>query len=205
MLSEKDPGKGWKMTGKTLIIIILVATVAGIALTAASFYLNAAPTGTTEMSGTLYINSSGELNGAGNYTATYNATLNSKDGAGSLNLTLISGSGDLLLEHYFNVTGVVAGPYNLTLSFAGETLILPWVSNTTIWKADNESYIASWGPSAPATELLGTITPQDFPGLRSTYYVMFYLTVPSQPADDIPFVVAPYVASQDSPDPPPSG
>lgn len=180
------------MSGKLLLVIILVAVLAGVALTAASIYLNSAPTGTTSMTGTLYINSSGQLNAPANYSATYNATLSSKDGTGTMNLTLISGDGDALSVHQYVVADLVASPYNLTMSINGHAIVLPWVSNSTIFKEDNESYLASWGPSAASTELAGVIAPQDFPGLQPGYYIVLHLTVPSQPSDDIPFAVATY-------------
>jgi hypothetical protein len=180
------------MSGRLLVIIIVIATVAGVALTIASFYLNAAPTGTTDMTGTLYINSGGRLDAAANYTATYNVTLSSTNGVGTLNLKLISGTNDTLVVHDYNVTALVADPYNLTMSVGGQTLTLPWINNSTQWKQNNESYFASWGPNAPASQLVGDIAPQDFPGLHPGYYVLLILTVPAQPQDDIPFMIATY-------------
>ncbi len=192
-LKTDQPSTQWtRMSGRVLIMIIVVATVAGVALTIASFYLNAAPTGTTTMMGTLYINSGGELGAPANYTATYNATLSSNNGVGTLNLTLISGTSDALTVHDYSVTALVADPYNLTMSVGGQTIRLPWVSNSTIWKQNNESYIASWGATAPSSQQVGLISPQDFPGLRLGYYLVLILTVPAQPTNDIPFMIATY-------------
>jgi len=142
------------------------------------------------MTGTLYVNSSGQLHGSGNYTATYNVTLSSNDGAGRMNLTLIAGSSDSLSVHSYNVTDLVASPYNLTMSLNGRAVALPWISNSTVWKQDNESYIASSGTEAPADQLVGAISPQVFPDLQPGWYVLLVLTVPSQPSDNIPFMVA---------------
>jgi hypothetical protein len=192
MKTDQSQTRGWKISGRTMILIIVVATVLGIVLTAASVYLNGAPTGTTSMTGTLYVNSGSQLNAPSNYTATYNATLSSNNGIGTLNLTLITGTSDALSVHDYNVTGLVANPYNLTMSLNGQNITLPWVSNSTIWKQNNESYIASWGPAAPASEVKGVIAPQDFPGLHSGYFLTLILTIPAQPQDDIPFMIATY-------------
>jgi hypothetical protein len=184
-----------RISGGLLVVIIIVAAVVGVALTVASFYLNAAPTGTTSMVGTLYVNSGGQLSAASTYTATYNVTLSSTNGVGTMNLTLISDSSDALTVHDYSVTGLVANPYNLTMSVDGQTIVLPWISNSTIWKQNNESYIASWGPAAPTAQQVGLIAPQDFPGLQPGYYLVLILTVPSQPSNNIPFMIATYAES----------
>jgi hypothetical protein len=78
------------------------------------------------------------------------------------------------------------------LSVDGQTIRLPWISNSTVWKQNNESYIASWGPTAPKGQQVGLIAPQDFPGLHASYYLALILTVPSQPSNNIPFMIATY-------------
>jgi hypothetical protein len=189
-LKPDKPSTQWtRISGRLLIIILAVATVAGVALTVASFYLNSAPTGTTSMTGTLYVNSAGQLHASANYTATYNVTLSSKNGVGTMNLTLINGTTDALTVHDFTVANLVANPYNLTMSVNGKAVALPWLSNSTVWKQNNESYIASWGPEAPANQQVGSIAPQDFPGLQPGYYLVLILTVPSQPSNNIPFMI----------------
>lgn len=192
MKTDQAATRGPRMSGRILVLIIVVAAVIGAVLTVAAFYLNAASTGTTSMSGILYVSSTGQLDGPAGYAATYNATLASTDGRGNMNLTLINGTSDVLQLHEYQVTDLVASPYNLTLSLDGRNLTLPWVSNSTVWKQYNESYIASWGPSAPSTQLAGTISPQDFSGVPTGYYVALILTVPSQPADNIPFAIGTY-------------
>jgi hypothetical protein len=187
--TEQPEPRGFRISGRVLILIIVVATIAGIALTAASFYLNAAPTKTTSMLGTLTVNSGGRLSAPASYAATYNVSLNSYEGNGTLNFTLISKGSDALTMHNFTVTNVVANAYNLNMTVSGQAVELSWINNSTIWKGNNESYFASWGPAAPTDELVGTISPADFPGLQPAYYVVLILTVPAQPADTIPFEI----------------
>lgn len=192
MKTDQQSTQWARISGRLLVIILVVAAVTGAVLTVASFYLNGAPTGTVSMTGTLYVNSGGALDASANYTAVYNATLTSKLGVGTLNLTLISGDSDALVVHDFRVTGLVADPYNMTMSIGGQTIILTWISNSTIWKQNNESYIASWGPTAPKSQQVGLIAPQDFSGLHTGYFLVLILTVPAQPQDNIPFVVSPH-------------
>jgi hypothetical protein len=172
-----------------MVIIIIAAILAGIFFTVASIYLNAAPTKTTTMTGKLFVDDLGQLNGTSQYSATYNASLASVGGVGSLNFTLLSKSTDILTVHSYAVTDLVATPYQLNMTLDGKAVSLTWINNSTLWKDQNESYIASWGPSAPATELVGIVSSQDFPGLPGNYYVFLALTIPSQPADTIPFAV----------------
>lgn len=180
---------GFRISGRVMVLIILAAIAAGIFFTVASIYLNAAPTSTTTMTGALFVDDSGQLNGSSQYSATYNASLSSVGGIGTLNLTLLSNSVDTLTVHSFKVTDVVANPFQLNMTINGNTITLSWINNSTAWKEHNESYIGSSGPNAPASEVVGVLSTQDFPGLPSGYYVFLALTVPSQPADTIPFVI----------------
>lgn len=176
------------------MIFLIVGAVAGVALTGASIYLNGAPSKTASMTGTLFVSSSGRLtsgpSGAA-YTAEYNVTLSASSGMGTMNLTLVSNTTDLLQQHDFAVSDFVVSPNNLTMVFAGNSVNLGWINNSTVLTSANGTYTGSWGPNAPASELWGSISPSDFPGIPSGYYVLLSVTVPSQPVDTIPFVLGP--------------
>jgi hypothetical protein len=181
--------KGMRISGRIMVLIIIAAILAGVFFTVASIYLNAAPTTTTSMTGTLYVDDSGQLNGTSQYVATYNVSLSSVGGTGAMNLTLLSKSADMLTVHNYTVTALVANPFQLNMTVDGKAVTLSWINNSTVWKQDNESYIGSWGPSAPADQIVGILSPQDFPGLPAGYYVILSITIPAQPPDTIPFVI----------------
>ena len=181
------------------MVMILVGAVAGVGLTVASIYINGSSSKTASMTGTLFVSSSGQLApGPSGYTATYNVTLSATSGSGTMNLTLISNSTDVLQQHEFDVSDFLVSPNNLTMTFAGSSVNLGWINNSTVLTSANGTYTGSWGPAAPANELWGSIRPDDFPGIPSGFYVLLSVTVPSQPVDTIPFVVAP-MAARDSP------
>lgn len=188
-----------RIGGGVLIIILVVGAVAGVALTVGSIYLNAAPVKTASMAGTLFISSSGQLptgRSGPAYMATYNVTLSAVSGTGTMNFTLVSNSTDLLQQHDFQVTDFIVSPNNLTMVFAGNGVNLGWINNSTVLTWTNATYTGSWGPNAPRSELWGSIKAADFPGVPSGYYVVLSVTVPSQPVDTIPFVVAPVAARE---------
>jgi hypothetical protein len=183
-----------RMSGKVFIILLVAGAIVGVALVGASIYLNAAPSGTASMTGILFISTSGSLGGPGSSqaaTATYNVTLKAVSGTGTMNLTLIGKSADLLQQHEFLLTGFSVSPNNLTMSFGGASVNLAWINNGTVWKSLNETYIAAAGPSAPRDQLRGVISPSDFPGASSTDYVVLSLSIVSQPSNNIPFEIAP--------------
>jgi hypothetical protein len=190
-----------RISGRIFLIILIIGAVAGVALTAGSIYLNAAPTGTASMTGTLFISSAGQLTSGGSgpaYVATYNVSLAAISGTGTMNLTLLSNTTDLLQQHEFQVTDFVVTPNNLTMTFSGANVNLGWINNSTVWNSLNATYTGASGPNAPANELRGSINPTDFPGVPSAYYVVLGVSIPSQPQNDIPFVVGP-VAAWESP------
>jgi hypothetical protein len=183
-----------RISGRSFLVILIIGAVAGVALTAGSIYLNASPTGTASLTGTLFVSSAGQLTSAGSaptYVATYNVSLAAIAGTGTMNLTLLSNTTDVLQQHEFQVTNFVVTPNNLTMTFLGTNVSLGWINNSTVWNSLNATYTGAWGPSAPPSELRGSISPTDFPGVPSSYYVVLGVSIPSQPQDDIPFVVVP--------------
>jgi hypothetical protein len=191
-----------RIGGGVLIIILVVGAVAGVALTVASIYINGAPVKTASMSGTLLISSSGQLPTSGSdpaYTATYNVTLAAVSGTGTMNFTLVSNSTDLLSQHGFAVSDFLVSPNNLTMVFAGNSVNLGWINNSTVLTWTNATYTGAWGQNATRSEVWGTIRAADFPGVPAGYYVVLSVTVPGQPVDTIPFVVAPVAAREQSP------
>jgi hypothetical protein len=199
-----------RISGRIFLIILIIGAIAGVALTAGSIYLNASPTGTASMTGTLFISSAGQLKSGGSgsvYVATYNVSLAAISGKGTMNLTLSSNTADVLSQHEFQVTDFVVTPNNLTMTFLGASVNLGWINTSTVWRSLNATYVGASGPNAPATELRGSISPTDFPGVPSSYYVVLSVSIPSQPQDNIPFFVAP-AAAWESPAPivvPPKG
>lgn len=184
-----------RITGRTFIIILVVGVIAGVALVGGSIYLNGAPTETASLTGTLFVSSAGTFNPADLQTyvsASYNVTLSSVSGNGTMILSILDNSTDILQQHDFAVSDFVLTPNNLTMTFVGISVNLGWINNSTVWKALNETYIGAAGPDAPASQVRGSISPTDFPGVPSGYYVILSLSITSQPTDNIPFVVAPY-------------
>ncbi len=124
-------------------------------------------------------------------------TLAAVSGSGTMNLTLLGKTTDVLYQHDFQVSNFVVSPNNLTMTFSGASVSLGWINNNTVWKSLNDTYVGASGPSAPANQMRGSISPADFPGIPSGYYVVLSLSITSQPANNIPFVVNP-IANQES-------
>ncbi|GEM_PF-3475192 len=184
-----------RITGRTFLIILVVGVIVGVALVGGSIYLNGAPTGTASLSGTLFVSSAGSFTPGdlqSYVSATYNVTLSAASGNGTMSLSILDNGTDILQQHGFVVSDFVLTPNNLTMAFSGVSVNLGWINNGTIWKALNETYIAAAGPNAPASQLRGSISPTDFPGVPSGDYVILSLSITSQPSDNIPFVVGPY-------------
>jgi hypothetical protein len=203
--------KSPKMKGMTLIVILMVAVVAAGALTVASVYINGSSTKTASLSGVLSIYVSGVYSGPDTNSASYNVTLNSKDGVGMLNLTQISGSSDLVANHNYSLSNVVVSPYNITMTVSGSNVSMGWIndsavwialnvphassgiSNSALWNDLNDSYAAASGPNAPANLTIGEFSPSVFQ-LPTSYYIFIGVTIPNQPVDNIPFAIAPVMA-----------
>jgi len=186
-----------RITGRTFLIILVIGVIAGVALVAGSIYLNGAPTGTASLTGTLFISSAGSFSPGDLQTyvaATYNVTLTAVSGNGTMNLRILDNGTDMLQHHDFPVGSFVLSPNNLTMSFSGASVNLGWINNSTVWKSLNETYVGAWGPDAPASQVRGSISPADFPGVPSGYYLVLSLSVTSQPANNIPFAVSPVLS-----------
>ena len=184
-----------RITGRTFLIILVVGVVAGVALVGGSIYLNGAPTGTASLSGTLFVSSAGSFTPGSLQTyvsATYNVTLSAVSGNGTMRLSILDNGTDIIQQNGFVVSDFVLTPNNLTMIFSGVSVNLGWINNGTVWKALNETYIGAAGPNAPASQIRGSISPTDFPGVPSGYYVVLSLSITSQPSNNIPFVVSPY-------------
>ncbi|MGD0636618.1 MAG: hypothetical protein ABSA72_01080 [Nitrososphaerales archaeon] len=193
MVSAKNKPER-RITGRTFLIILVVGVIVGVALVVGSIYLNGAPTGTASLTGTLFVSSAGSFTPGdlqSYVSATYNVTLSAVSGNGTMRLSILDNGTDILQQHGFIVSNFVLSPNNLTMVFSGVSVNLGWVNNSTVWKALNETYIGAAGPSAPASQLRGSISPNDFPGVPSGYYVILSLSITSQPSNNIPFVVGP--------------
>jgi hypothetical protein len=191
-LKPEQSGPDRRISGKTFVIILVIAVALGLILTVWAIYLNAAPSGTATLTGTLLISSTGAPatgSSGSSFTETYNVTLAAVSGSGTMNLTLLTGTSDILQQHDFAITSFLVSPNNLTMTFSGASVNLGWINNSTLWKSMNDTYIGAWGPSAPANELRGSISPADFPGVPQGYYVLLSLSITSQPTNNIPIVL----------------
>jgi len=208
-LSKKDV-KSFRVKGITVVIILIVAVVAAGALTIASVYINGSSTKTATLIGVLAVYSPGSSSDQA--AASYNVTLTSNAGVGTLVLKQISGSGDPVTDHSYAVTDVVVSAYNITMNISDSNVSMGWITTSTIWTALNasyasasgistsaiwndlnSSYVAASGPNSPANQTIGVFSHSVFQ-LPSTYYMFLGLTIPDQPVDNIPFAIAPLVA-----------
>jgi hypothetical protein len=206
------------MKGITLVILLLITVVIAGALTVASVYINASSTRTTSLMGVLVVYPSGSDSPQKTGTASYNVTVNAKDGVGVMNLTQIGGSDDVLPSHSYDLTNVLVSPYNITMDISGSNVSLGWITTSTIWTALNSSYasvsgignstlwndlnssyVAASGPSAPANSTIGQFSPSVF-RLSSDYYMFIGVTIPNQPTDNIPFFILPALAIRSMPE-----
>ncbi len=157
---------------KTLAIISVTAIlVVGLVL---AVYAFPAGGGTNEkrLAGSLFISDAGQSHGGFEYTASYNVSLNVKDGRGTMTALLDVGLGDTLTKHDYAVTDFQMTSGAIRMNVDGQAVVLPWTSDDTVWNgAYANHYIASWGSTAPAEEIRGTISPSIFLGVPSTYYV----------------------------------
>ncbi len=132
---------------------------------------------TEKLVGSLFVSDAGQSHGGFEYTATYNVTVDVTGGSGIMKLDLSVGLGDILTRHDYNVTDFEITRQQVTMMVDGEQLVLPWVSNDSIWAhAYDDHYIASWGSDAPPQEIRGTIRPSVFSGIPDTYYVELRLS-----------------------------
>jgi hypothetical protein len=190
-VKPQEQTQGRRMSGRLFIVLLVVGVAVGILLVIGSLLINSSSTTTTSMTGVLLADDSGQFNGLGGHVTTYNVTLAANGGVGSMNLTLIGNGTDIIQNHIYDVSGLTLSPYNLTMTLNGQAVNLGWISNSTVWKAYNNSYIASTGPAAPPDQLYGSISPSLFPGIKSNDYLALILTIGTQPTDNIPFVLHP--------------
>lgn len=203
--------KSPRIKGMTLIIILIVAVVAAGALTVASVYLNGSSTKTASLTGvlTVYPSASGPVSSAN--SASYNVTVNAKDGNGTLLITQISGESDLIPDHNYTLTDVLVSPYNVTMMVSGSNVSLGWITTSTLWSGLNSSYatasgvsstgywndlnssyVAASGPDTPSNVTVGEFSPSVF-HLPTSYNMFIGITIPIQPANNIPFAIAPII------------
>ena len=130
-------------------------------------------------SGSFYVNEAGSPKGDSNYTATYIANLTIMNGVGALLLVYVSGDGDQLAQHIFNVSGFCAEEDAIGLTLEGNDITFDWVLEDLMWDGNYSShFIASWGLKADPEEVRGSIFARYFPGLAEDYYVELRLQPP---------------------------
>lgn len=121
--------------------------------------------------GSFYINDCGEPHGGFEYCAGFYATLDLEAFIGTLRLDFLIGLGDKLTQHVFDVELVEYTPEKIELTMEGEPLILEWIEEDNVWNKWHGHYIASFNVGLPHRDGIGTIHPDMFPGIVSTYYV----------------------------------
>jgi hypothetical protein len=177
MVPAKTVSGSWLLVLSVGAIIISVAFI-GVA------YVALSPKEGGTMFGTLFVNEGGYSNATASATASYNATLTATNGNGSILLTFLSGT-DLVQNHLLTMANYTISVNQISMTLGGHTVILPWEDNDTVWAGlYNNNYIASWGPSAPAYEVRGQVTPAVF-GLPANAYVEFrFQAAGGEPSDD---------------------
>ena len=197
------------MRGSTLVILLVVTVIAALALTVAGLYINGSSTKTASLQGVLTVYTGAPESQPGPHSASYNVTLTSENGVGTLTMTQISGSVDVLPVHRYPVSDVVVSPYTITMVISGSNVSMGWITTSTIWTALNStygaasgvsrtatwndlnsSYVASSGPNVPASATMGSLGPAVFQ-LSGDYNLFIGLTIPHQPSNTIPIVVGP--------------
>jgi hypothetical protein len=159
------------VSGRWLLVLSVGAIIIALAFIGVA-YIALSPSQGGTLYGTLFVNDGGYSNATASVTASYNATLTASKGNGSVLFTFLSGT-DLLKQHLFQVTNYTITVNQVAINIAGHGVVLPWEVNDTVWGGQYDSnYIASWGPSAPAYEVRGNISPSVF-GLPSHDYVEF--------------------------------
>lgn len=124
------------------------------------------------LTGSLFVSDAGQSHGGFEYTASYNVTARATNGAGSMNVELATGLGDVLTRHQYTISDFLVTGEAVAMTLDGHRVELPMTSSETVWShAFDGYYIASWGPSAPIQELRGVIAPGIFPGVPDSYYV----------------------------------
>jgi len=160
-----------KVSGKWLLVLSVGAIIISLAFIGVA-YVALSPAEGGTLYGTLFVNEGGYSNATASATASYNATLTAHNGNGSILFTFLSGT-DLLQEHLYSMTNYTVSINQVSMTLSGRSVTLPWEDNDTVWAHQYDSnYIASWGPSAPAYEVRGSVSPSIF-GLPAGDYVEF--------------------------------
>jgi len=160
-----------KVSGRWLLVLSVGAIIISLAFIGVA-YEALSPSSNGTLFGTLFVNGGGYSNATATATASYNATLIAKSGNGSILFTFLSGT-DLIQTHLISITNYTISTNQVSMTISGHSAILPWEDNDTVWAHQYDSnYIASWGPSAPAYELRGQVSPSIF-GLPANDYVEF--------------------------------
>jgi hypothetical protein len=163
---------------------VMIAALVIVTVAAAALYLETAlganasqtttATNTTPMTmaGSMFVSDAGKSHGGFEYTASWNASLQVSGSAGTLTFALNVGLGDALTKHQFAVTDFTRNSTDVSMKIDGQSVTLVWVNNDQIWNGTyGHFYIASWGGYAPPNEIRGSISPTDFSGLTSFWYV----------------------------------
>ena len=165
MVPAKTVNGSWLLVLSVGAIIISIAFI-GVA------YVALSPKQAGTMFGTLFVNEGGYSNATASATASYNATLTANNGNGSILFTFLSGT-DIIQNHLLAMSNYTISVNQISMTVGGHSVLLPWEDNDTVWAGVyNNNYIASWGPTAPAYELRGELSPSIF-GLPPNSYVEF--------------------------------
>ena len=160
-----------KVSGKWLLVLSAGAIIVSLAFIGLA-YVALSPASNGTLFGTLFVNAGGYSNATGYATASYNATLTAQNGNGSVLFTFVSGT-DLVKVPLLTIHNYTISTNQVSMVTGGQSVVLPWEDNDTVWAHLYDSnYISSWGPSAPAYEHRGQISPSIF-GLPAGDYVEF--------------------------------
>jgi len=159
------------VNGSWLLVLSVGAIIISIAFIGVA-YVALSPKQAGTMFGTLFVNEGGYSNATASATASYNATLTANNGNGSILFTFLSGT-DIIQNHLLAMSNYTISVNQISMTVGGHSVLLPWEDNDTVWAGVyNNNYIASWGPTAPAYELRGELSPSIF-GLPPNSYVEF--------------------------------
>ncbi len=161
-------GKGLRRATYALAILVVEAAIAVVV-----FSFAARVPQSYSFSVSLFVSDAGRSHGGFEYTASWNASLITEGGSGTLRLVQTVGLGDPLQKHEYAVTGLTFVPgREISIYLDGDVVKLVWVDVDTVWNGTySRSYIASWGSDAPPGELRGTISQSAFPGLPTFWYI----------------------------------
>lgn len=159
------------VSGKWLLVLSVGAIIISLGFIGFA-YVALSPAQGGTLYGTLFVNDGGYSNATAGATASYNATLIARNGNGTILFTFLSGT-DIIQHHLLEITNYTITVNQVYMTIGGHSVLLPWEINDTVWGGQyDNNYIASWGPSAPAYELRGQVSPSIF-GLSGNAYVEF--------------------------------